>query len=183
MGASMGGAATVAEAPKLKDVAGVISLSGELELPAREVPSSCGCRAASSRPTTRLVGERKGDLMKKAALALLAAAVLGTTAAAIAWAAGGDSAVIHACVAKGSDLVRIPGADACRPNESGLDWNAQGPVGPAGPQGPAGPSGCGGARTEHPRRRVHARRRWHARDDRRRGDREGPREVDHALRV
>ena len=79
--------------------------------------------------------------MKKAALALLAAAVLGTTAAAIAWAAGGDSAVIHACVAKGSDLVRIPGTDACRPNESGLDWNAQGPVGPVGPQGPAGPSG------------------------------------------
>jgi dienelactone hydrolase len=37
MGASMGGAATVAEAPKLKDVAGVISLSGELELPTSEL--------------------------------------------------------------------------------------------------------------------------------------------------
>ena len=37
MGASMGGAATVAEAPKLKDVSGVISLSGELELPTVEL--------------------------------------------------------------------------------------------------------------------------------------------------
>jgi alpha-beta hydrolase superfamily lysophospholipase len=37
MGASMGGAATVAEAPELKDVAGVISLSGELELPTSEL--------------------------------------------------------------------------------------------------------------------------------------------------
>jgi type VI secretion system secreted protein Hcp len=79
--------------------------------------------------------------MKKAALALLAAALFGTAAAAIAWAAAGDSAVIHACVAKGSDLVRIPAAGGCRPNETGVDWNAQGPVGPVGPQGPAGPSG------------------------------------------
>lgn len=79
--------------------------------------------------------------MKKAALALLAAALLGTAAAAIAWAAAGDSAVIHACVAKGRDLVRIPAAGGCRPNETGVDWNAQGPVGPVGPQGPAGPSG------------------------------------------
>ena len=37
LGASLGGAATVAEAPKLKDVAGVISLSGELELPTSEL--------------------------------------------------------------------------------------------------------------------------------------------------
>jgi alpha-beta hydrolase superfamily lysophospholipase len=37
MGASMGGAATVAEAPRLKDVAGVISLSGELSLPTTEL--------------------------------------------------------------------------------------------------------------------------------------------------
>jgi pimeloyl-ACP methyl ester carboxylesterase len=37
LGASMGGAATVAEAPSLKDVAGVISLSGELELPTLEL--------------------------------------------------------------------------------------------------------------------------------------------------
>jgi alpha-beta hydrolase superfamily lysophospholipase len=37
LGASLGGAATVAEAPKLKDVAGVVSLSGELELPTSEL--------------------------------------------------------------------------------------------------------------------------------------------------
>jgi alpha-beta hydrolase superfamily lysophospholipase len=37
MGASLGGAATVAEAPKLTGVAGVISLSSELELPTSEL--------------------------------------------------------------------------------------------------------------------------------------------------
>jgi dienelactone hydrolase len=37
MGASMGGAATVAEAPQLKDIAGVVSLSGELTLPTSEL--------------------------------------------------------------------------------------------------------------------------------------------------
>lgn len=80
--------------------------------------------------------------MKKAALALLAVAAVGTTVAAIAWAAVGDSAVIHACVAQGSNLVRIPDAGGgCRPNESGLDWNIAGPPGPAGPQGPAGAAG------------------------------------------
>jgi type VI secretion system secreted protein Hcp len=83
-------------------------------------------------------GRRKGDLMKKAALALLAVAVLGVGAAAIAWAAAGDSAVIGACVAKGSGLVRIPAGGGCRRNETALDWNAQGPAGPQGPQGPAG---------------------------------------------
>jgi type VI secretion system secreted protein Hcp len=77
--------------------------------------------------------------MKKAALAVLAVAAVGTTAAAIAWAAAGDSAVIHACVSKGSDLVRIPGSDGgCRSNETGVDWNTQGPAGPPGPAGPAG---------------------------------------------
>jgi type VI secretion system secreted protein Hcp len=81
--------------------------------------------------------------MRKAALALLAAAVLGVGAAAIAWAEAGDSAVINACVAKGSGVVRIPGADGCRRNETALDWNAQGPAGPAGPQGPVGPPGSG----------------------------------------
>ncbi len=37
LGASLGGAATVTEAPKLEGVAGVISLSGELELPTSEL--------------------------------------------------------------------------------------------------------------------------------------------------
>jgi alpha-beta hydrolase superfamily lysophospholipase len=37
MGASLGGAATVAAAPKLKEAAGVINLSGELQLPTSEI--------------------------------------------------------------------------------------------------------------------------------------------------
>ena len=90
--------------------------------------------------------------MKKAALAVLAVAALGTTAAAIAWAAAGDSAVIHACVAKGSDLVRIPGAgDGCRSNETGVDWNAQGP---AGSQGRRDRRGQPGGSASEPNARV-----------------------------
>jgi type VI secretion system secreted protein Hcp len=91
--------------------------------------------------TAEVGNDERGNLMKKAALALLAVAVLGTVAAAIAWAAAGDSAVINACVVKGSGLVRIPGAGGCRRNETGLNWNAQGPIGPQGPQGQAGPGG------------------------------------------
>jgi type VI secretion system secreted protein Hcp len=91
--------------------------------------------------------------MKKAVVALLAVAALGTAAAAIAWAAAGDSAVINACVAKGSGVVRIPGAGGCRRNETALDWNAQGPIGPQGPQGPQGPAGSSGSGAPEPNTR------------------------------
>jgi type VI secretion system secreted protein Hcp len=92
--------------------------------------------------------------MKKAGLALLAVAAIGAGAAAIAWAAAGDSAVIHACVAKGSHLVRIPGAnDGCRPNETGVDWNTAGPAGPKGDPGPQGPPGPAGAGPSEPNTR------------------------------
>lgn len=90
--------------------------------------------------------------MKKAAAAALAAALVAAVAGAIAWAGGDDASVVHACVSGGSGLVRIPAAgDACRTNETAVEWNVQGPPGPPGPQGepgpqgPAGPAGSGGA--------------------------------------
>src|SRR5260221_12992868 len=87
-------------------------------------------------------------------------------AGSVAYATIPDSnSVIHSCyVTKGGSLRVIdPGAgESCNPKESALDWNAQGPTGPAGParaQGPTGPAGpprrrrpqgrVGGAR--HPR--------------------------------
>lgn len=52
------------------------------------------------------------------------------------------AAGITACVGEGSTLVRLlmPG-QACRPTESELSWNIQGPPGPQGPAGPAGSKG------------------------------------------
>lgn len=93
--------------------------------------------------------------MKKAGLALLAAAAIGAGAAAITWGATGDSPVIHACVSRGSDLVRIPATgEACRPHETAVDWNAQGPAGPPGPPGPKGDTGAAGAGAADPNTRV-----------------------------
>ncbi len=82
-----------------------------------------------------------------------AIAVVGMLAAgSVAYATIPDSnSVIHSCyVTKGGSLRVIdPGAgESCNPKESALDWNAQGPTGPAGPagaQGPTGPAGPAGA--------------------------------------
>lgn len=84
--------------------------------------------------------------MKKAAAAALAAALVAAVAGAFAWADGGDETAIHACVSQGSGLVRIPAAgDACRRDESAVDWSVQGPPGPQGEPGAQGPPGSGGA--------------------------------------
>jgi hypothetical protein len=51
-----------------------------------------------------------------------------------AFAHGGDTSRIHACVNKSSGRVRIVGAEeTCRPSERPLDWNIVGPQGPPGP--------------------------------------------------
>jgi hypothetical protein len=48
----------------------------------------------------------------------------------------------HGCVSNASGVLRViaPGA-ACRPDETAITWNQQGPKGDVGPQGPAGPQG------------------------------------------
>jgi hypothetical protein len=54
-----------------------------------------------------------------------------------------SSAVINACVKKGSGQVRVlKSGAACRRGEKPLSWNAQGPAGPRGASGPTGPAGA-----------------------------------------
>jgi type VI secretion system Hcp family effector len=82
--------------------------------------------------------------MKKALVAALAAASVAAVAVAVAW-ADDSTSVIHACVSKGSGVVRVRATgDTCGRHETALDWNAQGPQGPAGDQGAAGPTGPAG---------------------------------------
>jgi len=56
--------------------------------------------------------------------------------------------IIHSCVDDKSGKIRIvTGDEECPKNESALDWNGEGPQGPAGPQGPVGPQGPPGVLT------------------------------------
>ena len=66
----------------------------------------------------------------------------------LAYAAIPDSdGTIHACLLKSLEQVRIIDAATmeCRPNETPLSWNQQGPKGDTGPQGVTGPQGATGA--------------------------------------
>ncbi len=64
---------------------------------------------------------------------------------------GGDTGKVHGCVARDSRLLRVVEAtEACRSNETAIDWNIEGVPGPqgprgepggAGPEGPPGPAG------------------------------------------
>ena len=70
---------------------------------------------------------------------------------AASWVAASEdsSATIHACVQRDSGQVRIVSAgEDCRRSETALDWNAEGPAGPAGAAGLAGPAGAAGAQGE-----------------------------------
>ncbi|HEX6380939.1 MAG TPA: hypothetical protein VF180_06830 [Acidimicrobiia bacterium] len=68
---------------------------------------------------------------------------------AASWVAASEnpSPTIHACVHRETGQVRIVSAgEQCRRNETALEWNAEGPAGPAGAgaegvMGPAGPQG------------------------------------------
>ena len=63
---------------------------------------------------------------------------------AASWVAASEnpSPAIHACVHRETGQVRIVSAgDQCRRTETALEWNAEGPAGPAGEVGPAGSQG------------------------------------------
>jgi hypothetical protein len=81
------------------------------------------------------------------ALGTVAAAVIGTATLVGARERGADH--IAACAQKENGQLRVvPDGTACRPSESALEWNVEGPPGPpgaAGPQGPPGPQGAPGA--------------------------------------
>jgi hypothetical protein len=71
-------------------------------------------------------------------------ATLFVGAAAMVWGHGGDTSLIHACVAK-DGTIRIIGANGtCKSNETALDWNIQGPQGLPGSQGIQGSPGDDG---------------------------------------
>ena len=53
--------------------------------------------------------------------------------------------VIYACANPAGQLRSVACPDACRPNETVVEWNMTGPPGPEGPAGPAGADGAGGA--------------------------------------
>jgi Collagen triple helix repeat (20 copies) len=55
--------------------------------------------------------------------------------------------VIHGCYQKNEGQLRVIDSsqgDSCRPSETALSWNQQGPQGTAGPQGPKGDTGATG---------------------------------------
>ena len=75
-------------------------------------------------------------------LALAMGAILGQ--AMTAW-AGGEATMISGCYEDHTGALRVVAdGQSCRPNETAIEWNQQGPqgpIGPAGPQGEAGPAG------------------------------------------
>lgn len=84
----------------------------------------------------------------------LGAALIGAGVVNIVSAHGGDASRIHGCVKNHDDddddgrrghLYIVGPDDACKKKETALDWNIQGPQGPAGPQGPKGDTGPQGA--------------------------------------
>lgn len=86
----------------------------------------------------------------KAIILIAVAFLLGTTFTSYAFAHGGDTALIHACVKKDTLInnllntpnIRIISATSkCAINETALDWNIQGVPGPVGPQGLKGDKG------------------------------------------
>ena len=91
----------------------------------------------SSKARTRMSG-----------VGVIAAALLAVNGGA-AWANGGDTTIVHACVNKVTHIARIVGAnDRCNRSEHTVHWSITGPAGPQGPQGiqgiqgPAGPAGA-----------------------------------------
>jgi hypothetical protein len=74
--------------------------------------------------------------------AVLAAVFLAVP---IAHLASSSPGILEACVNPGNGNMRlVDAAEACRNNESRVQWNVVGPVGPAGPAGPIGPAGPAG---------------------------------------
>src|SRR5687767_10032739 len=73
------------------------------------------------------------------------AGLLGSSAIGLVSAHGGDTTRVHACLNPGSGTIFVVGPnEACGPNQTALDWNIQGPVGPIGATGPAGAIGATG---------------------------------------
>jgi hypothetical protein len=86
--------------------------------------------------------------LKIVAVAVATGIIGAASGMAIAAATNTTSAdVINACVDNRTGLLRIVSrTTSCRPSESPISWNREGPQGPTGPRGPTGPAGADGAR-------------------------------------
>ena len=80
--------------------------------------------------------------------AAAATVLIGGGIATAAMATGGpvNGGVVQGCYNTGSGGLRVilPSQTACGRGEAALDWNVQGPTGPAGPVGATGPAGPAG---------------------------------------
>ena len=74
------------------------------------------------------------------ALAIVTAGVVGATT--LVGAGESDTGRITGCAQTENGQLRVVAdSAACRPSETGVEWNVTGPAGPPGPAGPAGPAG------------------------------------------
>jgi len=72
-------------------------------------------------------------------LTLAIGAILGQ--AMTAW-AGGEATLIAGCYENHTGALRVAtDRESCRPDETAIEWNQQGPQGPIGPAGPQGEQG------------------------------------------
>ncbi len=66
------------------------------------------------------------------------AAAVGVGAGAVAFAHGGDTTAVHACVSAQGALRIVAPTDICKARETALDWSIQGPQGIPGEKGDQG---------------------------------------------
>jgi hypothetical protein len=87
-------------------------------------------------------------LLKKPWICVVLVATVALGVGATAYASIPDSSgVIHGCYLKGLGTLRVidsPNQKCLNVIETPIQWNQQGPVGPAGPPGPKGPTGGAG---------------------------------------
>ena len=72
------------------------------------------------------------------------AAAVGVGAGAVAFAHGGDTTAVHACVSAQGALRIVAPTDGCKARERALDWSIQGPQGIPGEKGEQGEQGLPG---------------------------------------
>ena len=78
-------------------------------------------------------------------VALMASAVVGYSAPALAHGGNNDPNMVHACVGKGSQIARIVGVTgSCLPSETPAHWPEVAGTGPQGPKGDKGDPGVDG---------------------------------------
>ena len=79
--------------------------------------------------------------LRRIGIAVALAAVAGVGAGAVAFAHGGDTTAVHACVSAQGTLRIVAPTDPCKARETALDWSIQGPQGIPGEKGEQGEQG------------------------------------------